>query len=175
MTRPLVVLAAFVTALAAVPSASAGEAPTVAYARCADSPPQRDVSAARERFGPLTFLGNWAGYAEWRNMEWLRDDRDGTNYAKNPMYARRGTVATLSIGPAYRAAADFVYGRGPNGSHARSDIVRIRACPHRNSFYSGGLVVTRPTCVRIDVRERGSRRVHRKMVSINMGANCPAR
>jgi hypothetical protein len=119
-------------------------------------------------------FANWDGYATWGNMERLRNERDGTNFAKSPMWVRRGTIATLYIAPAYRDAADFVYGAGRNGSHRRSDIVRIRACPNRTSFYSGGLIVHGPTCVEIRVRERGSRLVHRKMISINMGAACPA-
>jgi hypothetical protein len=68
--------------------------------------------------------------------------------------------------------ADFVYGHGPNGSNVLSDVVRFHACPRRWTFFAGGLVVRGPTCVLIEVRQRGSRRVHRRMVSINMGANC---
>ena len=86
---------------------------------------------------------------------------------------RQGTVASLYIAPAYRDVADFVYGAGRNGSHRLSDIVRIRACRNRTSFYSGGLTVRGPTCVEIRVRQRGSRRVYRHMVSIDMGDTCP--
>ena len=89
------------------------------------------------------------------------------------MYARRGTIASLSIAPAYRDVADFVYGSGRRGGHVLSDVVRIHACPRRTSFYSGGLVVKAATCVLMELRQRGNWRVLRRMVSINMGANCP--
>jgi hypothetical protein len=147
--------------------------PTVAYARCDDAAPQRQVVPARERFGPVSFLGNWEGYAEWANMERLRA-RDGTLYAKNGITVRSRVVGSLAIAPAYRASADFVYGRGPNGSSVLSDVVRVQGCPRGAAFFSGGLIVRGPTCVLIEARQRGSRRVDRKMVSINMGANCRA-
>jgi hypothetical protein len=170
---PVIALAVLTASLAAAPVAAAAP-PTVAYGRCDTGTVQRDVAPARTRLGPLTFIAGWDGYADWPNMERQRNSRDGTYYAKSAMNARRGTIASLSIAPAYRAVADFIYGQGPNGSHVLSDVVRIRACKRHTSFYSGGLVVRGPTCVGIEVRERGSRRVYRQMVSINMGANCPA-
>src|SRR3954454_17578520 len=174
MRRSPVIAAAALTALVAAAPAAAADPPTVAYARCDRGLVQRDVAQARERLGPLAFNANWDSYADWPNMERLRDPRDGTYYAESRMYARGGTIATLAVAPAYRAAADFVYGGGRNGSHVLSDVVRIRACARGWSFFSGGLVVKGRTCVLIEVRERGRRRVYRKMVSINMGTNCPA-
>jgi hypothetical protein len=174
MTLRLVVHA--VAALAALGAAApvSAAAPTVANAFCEHSPAQRGGGPNIEtRMGPVGFAG-WDGYATWVNMERHRDPRTGTNYAKSPMWVRPRAVATLYVAPAYRDVADFVYGAGRNGSHRLSDIVRIRSCPNRTSFYSGGLVVRGPTCVEIRVRVRGSRRVYRKMVSINKGDTCPA-
>jgi hypothetical protein len=153
-------------------AAGARPRPTVSYARCDHIAPQRDVVAARERFGPATFIGNWDGYAQWLTMERFRS-AEGTYYAKNGIGVRPRAVGTLSIAPAYRGAADFVYGRGRNGRSVLSDVVRIRGCARRSGFVSGGLVVRGPACVLIEARTRGSRRVHRRMVSINMGPNCP--
>ena len=154
---------------------TAGSRPraTVAYARCDDIAPQRDVVAARERFGPVTFLGNWDGYAQWLTMERFRSP-EGTFYAKNGFGVRARAVGTLSIAPAYRDSADFIYGRGRNGRHVLSDVVRVRGCTRRGGFVSGGLIVRGPACVLIEARRRGSRRVQRRMVSINKGADCPA-
>jgi hypothetical protein len=173
MRRFAVIAAAALTAMgtAAAPAAATPHR-TVAYARCDHIAPQRAVVAAREPFGPVTFLGNWAGYAQWLNMEQLRSS-EGTYYAKNGFGVRARAAGTLSIASAYRDKADFVYGRGRNGQSVLSDVVRIRGCPRRGGFVSGGLVVTGPTCVLIQARVRGQRRVHRRMVSINMGANCP--
>ena len=142
--------------------------------RCDSKDGQRVTAATHRQLGPITFLGNWEGYAHWGNMEWLRDSRTGLVYAKNAMRVRAGTIATLSIAPAYRDAADFVYARDSNGQARRTDVVRIRACERRRSFQAGGVVVRDPTCVLIRVRERGSRRVHQKMISLNMGSACPA-
>jgi hypothetical protein len=150
--------------------------PTVANAFCEQSPPQRGSGGGPNigtRMGPVGFAG-WDGYATWANMESQRDPRTGTNYAKSPMWVRRGAVASLYVAPAYRAVADFNYGARRSGSHRLSDVVRIRACPDRLSFYSGGLVIREATCVEIRVRVRGNRRVYRKMVSINKGDACPA-
>jgi len=154
---------------------AAGSTPraTVAYARCEDAAPQRDVVAARERFGPVTFLGSWDGYAQWLTMERFRS-AEGTYYAKNGIHVRPRAIGSLAISPAYRASADFIYGQGANGSHVLSDVVRLRGCPRGSAFFSGGLVVRGPTCVLIEARRRGSRRVERRMVSINKGADCPA-
>jgi hypothetical protein len=178
MRRFAVVAAAALTAVgtAAAPAAATARSTpqaTVAYARCDDIAPQRTVVGARERFGPVTFVGNWNGYEQWLNMERLRSP-EGTYYAKNGFGVRARAAGTLSIAPAYRDAADFIYGSGRNGRHVLSDVVRVRGCPRRGGFVSGGLIVRGPTCVLIEARRRGSRRVQRRMVSINMGANCPA-
>jgi hypothetical protein len=130
------------------------------------------TAARRERVGPLVFGAGWEGYAQWPNMERLRA-RDGTYYAKSGLYVGRGVVATLSIAPAYRGVADFIYGKGRNGRSVLSEVVRVRGCVRQRDFVSGGLVVKGPTCVLIQVRGRGDRRVYRRMVSINMGSNCP--
>jgi hypothetical protein len=106
-------------------------------------------------------------------MEAVRDPHDGTKYAKNPMYARARTVSTLSIAPGYRDQADWAYGLGSRRRRVLSDVVRIHGCRYRPMLLAGGLVVKGPTCVLIEVRQRGVRRVYRQMVSINMGANCP--
>ncbi len=175
MKRLPVIAAVALTALvAAGPGVAATPHRTVAHARCDTGAVAADVFAARrERLGPIIFGAGWTGYAEWPTMERLRDPRTGTNYAKSGMYIRRGTIASLAIAPAYRDVADLVYGKGRNGQSVLSEAVRIRGCARRPTFFSGGLVVRGPTCVLIEARERGSRRVHRRMVSINMGANCP--
>jgi hypothetical protein len=109
--------AAALTALAVAGSASANHTPRfepVAYAAC-DTRAQPDVVTRSpldphgDRLGPLWWNGRWAGYAEWANMESVRDPQDGTNYAKNPMYARapapfrpcrsRRAIATRRTGP----------------------------------------------------------------------------
>jgi hypothetical protein len=172
MWRAPVIAAVALTALAAAGPAAATPHRTVAYARCDNIAPQREVVAARERFGPATFLGNWDGYAQWLTMERFRS-AEGTYYAKNGFGVRARAIGTLSIAPGYRDVADFIYGRGRNGQGVLSDIVRVRGCPRRGGFVSGGLIVRGPACVLIEARDRGSRRVFRRMVSINMGANCP--
>jgi hypothetical protein len=174
MRRLPVFAAAALTALVAATPAAALEHRRVARAGCDNVNTVRSLTRVGDRLGPLSWLASWDGYAEWGNMEALRDPRDGTNYAKNPMYLRRGAVASLAIARAYRDKADFVYGRGPNGSAVLSEVVRLSSCRNGMAFFAGGLVVTGPTCVLIEARQRGSRRVHRRMVSINMGANCPA-
>ena len=173
MKRLPVIAAVALTALvAAGPGVAGTPHRTVANARCDTGTVAADVASARgERLGPLRFNASWDSYATWRNMESLR--RDGTYYAKSPLFVDRGTIASLAVAPAYRDRADFFYGKGANGRNVLSDVVRIRSCARRTAFFSGGLVVTAPTCVLIEVRQRGSSRVHRRMVSINMGANCP--
>lgn len=174
MRLPVIAAAALTALVAAGPGAAATPHRTVAHARCDTGTVAADASAARrERLGPIVFVAGWANYAAWPNMERLRDPRTGTNYAKSGMQVGRGTIASLAIAPAYRAFADLVYGNGTNGQSVLSEVVRIRGCARRSEFFSGGLVVRGPTCVLIEARERGSRRVHRRMVSINMGANCP--
>jgi hypothetical protein len=170
---PVTVLTVLAVLVAAAPAAAAG--PTVAYARCDRDQTTRDVAPARTRMGPFLFNASWDDYAEWVGMERMRNPEDGTFYAKSPLYVRRDTIGSLAVAPAYRDVADFVYGRGPDGSHALSDVVRFHSCKRSASFFSGGLVVGGPTCVGIEARVRGSRRVYRRMVSVNMGANCPAR
>jgi hypothetical protein len=50
--------------------------------------------------------------------------------------------------------------------------VRLNGCSDMPSFFSGGLVVTKPVCVPITLRVRGSRHVYREVVSIGMGDSC---
>ena len=169
----MIAAAALTALVAAGPGAAATPHRTVAHARCDTGTVAADATSARgERLGPLRFNAGWDSYATWPNMEASRH-RDGTFYAKSPLFVDRGTIASLSIAPAYRDDADFNYAKGANGVSVLSDVVRIRSCARRTAFFSGGLVVRDPTCVLIEARERGSRRVHRRMVSINMGANCP--
>ena len=175
MWRVPVTAAVALTALVAAAPAAAIPHRTVAQARCDEGTAAAGVTAARgERLGPLVFGAGWEGYAYWFDMERFRDPLDGTIYAKSGLYVDRGVVATLSIAPAYRDAADFVYGKGPNGRSVLSEVVRIRGCARRRRFVSGGLVVTGPACVLIQARGRGDRRLYRRMVSINMGTHCPA-
>ena len=170
----MIAAAALTALVAAGPGAAATPHRTVAHARCDTGTVAADATSARgERLGPLRFNAPWDTYATWPNMESLRDPRDGTYYAKSPLFVDRGTIGSLAIASAYRDDADFVYGNNANGRSVLSDVVRIRGCARRTAFFSGGLVVRGPTCVLIEARERGSRRVHRRMVSINMGANCP--
>jgi hypothetical protein len=175
MWRAPGIAAVALTALVAATPAAALPHRTVAHARCDEGTAAASVTAARrERLGPLVFGAGWESYAHWFDMERFRDPRDGTIYAKSGLYVGRGVVATLSIAPAYRGVADFVYGKGRNGGHVLSEVVRIRGCARRRDFMSGGLVVTGPACVLIQVRGRGDSRVYRRMVSIDMGPNCPA-
>ena len=164
--RVVVSAVVVLAALGAAPPANAGP-PTVASVTCEDSPAQRQTfppRPRRTRIGPLLFNG-WHGYKSWANMDEFRD-RDGAAYAKAPMYARRGSISTLYVAPAHRDNVDIFYGG------ERADVLRISACPRRLSFYSGGLLVREPACVEIRVRERGSRRVHRHIASINAGDSC---
>jgi hypothetical protein len=118
-----------------------------------------------ERWGPLTFNGAWNSSADWDGTF-----RPGEHsiYVKHPMYMEAGTVASLAIGPSARRVADWVYG------HRRVDTVRLNGCRDKPSFFSGGLVVTKPVCVPVTLRVRGSDRVYRRTISIGMGDSCKA-
>lgn len=165
--RLVAALVAGIAALAVAAPAGAAT-PTATANNCHDAERQTfPPPPARVRMGPLTFRPGWDGYAAWPGMESFRRP-DGTHYAKSPMYARPRSVATLYIAPRWRDAAEIVYGR------VRGDAIRIRGCRRRTAFFSGGLLVRGPTCVEVRVRQRGSRRVHRRMASINMGDACPA-
>jgi hypothetical protein len=171
---PAIAVAALVVSGTTATPASALDHRPVATAGC-HSPLDPGTPLPRgDRLGAFAWSGDWGGYATWHNIEQQRDP-DGLIYAKNPMFVRRGTIASLSIAPAYRGQADFVYGDNRRGTaRVLSDAVRVRACKRRATFYSGGLIVTGSTCVLIEARERGSRRVQRRMISINMGTSCPA-
>ncbi|MEA2481838.1 MAG: hypothetical protein QOJ07_3760 [Thermoleophilaceae bacterium] len=150
-------------------AAPAGARTAVATARC---DPGLQTASAGTRLGPLLFRAGWDGYASWPGK--VRNPDTGTYYAKSGITARAGTVATLSIAPAYRGVADLIYGQGPDGDHVLSDAVRFSSCRHGTTFFSGGLVVGGPECVELRVRARGSRAVFRRMVSIDRGDSCPA-
>jgi hypothetical protein len=165
-----IALAALAALTFAAPATAAR--PSVSHARCQPWQ-QRVEQASLVRLGPLS--AGWDTYKEWPNMERFADPETGAVYAKAGLYVRPGTVASLSIAPAYRADADFNYGQGRNGARVLADVVRIRACERRTTFFSGGLIVTGPTCVGIEVRVRGSRRAYRHMVSIDRADTCPVR
>src|SRR5215208_6357128 len=112
---PAIAVAALVALGTATAPASALEHQPVATAGC-DNPLDRGTPLPRgDRLGPFAWSGDWGDYATWRNMEQQRD-ADGLIYAKNPMYLRRGTIASLAIAPAYRDQADFVYGSNRRGT-----------------------------------------------------------
>ena len=155
---------AVLTVASSVAPASAAP-PTVRTVGCQESPAQRGgYPNIRLRLGPLAFHG-WDGYATWESMDRFRQ-RGGYAYAKSPMFARAGSIATLYVSPADRENVDIFYGG------KRADVIHVRACSRRLSFYSGGLLVRDRSCVEIRVRARGSRRVHRERLSIGVGESC---
>ena len=120
-----------VTVVSTAAPASAAP-PTVAEIDCQESPRQRGGNPNIDlRLGPLAFHG-WDNYATWESMDRFRQ-RGGFAYAKSPMFARAGSVATLYVSPADRNNVDVFYGG------KRADVMRVRACSRRLSFYSGGL------------------------------------
>jgi hypothetical protein len=154
----LAALALLVALVAAAPAAATPRGH--AHGQCASSFNSRQG----DRLGPLSWNGPLDGYKDWDGHTRLADD--GTYYAKNPMHMKAGTVASLSIGASARSVADWNYG------FRAVDTVRLNGCRDEPSFFAGGLVVTKPVCVPITLRVRGSRQVYRRVVSIGMGDAC---
>ena len=160
MRSSLVIAAA--TAALATAAAPALAAPP--HLGCRDANGPRFIP--RHAIGPLAAIGGVDYYADPAAFERYRME-DGGYGAKAPPTVRRGRTVTISIARRDRDVGEIALG----GVHA--DSYRLTACPRRRwSAWPGGFRLKRPTCLHLTARERGSRRVHRTVLSFGMGDSC---
>jgi hypothetical protein len=117
-------------------------------------------------------------YADPAEADRFRDPDTGGYGFKAPLAVRRGKTVTISIARPDRDWAGLgIDGRRP------VDSVRLNACPRPAppsvdpyeqdwSSWVNGFTVKRLGCLRLLARERGTRRVHRAMLSFGMGDAC---
>ena len=124
--------------------------------------------------GPFAWLG-----ARRRGVDGALED---TYRWKQPVLVKPGHTVTLKIAARARAVAGLTFGGGDWSFRKTYAVVVFHACPASKAisladgepvtFWSGGIVLTRPAaCVPLEIRiDRGP--VQRRAVRIGPGASC---
>ena len=127
--------------------------------------------------GPLVFIG--AGYTSESTVR-----RFGGN--KFPLLVKAGHTVTVTVAPSVRAVAALAYGPLPQGRNLRvrdgHDTVTFVACRDDQpsgstadgpvTFWPGGILADRPTCVPLDVYvDDQPSPLH---IEVSLGVRCPA-